>query len=125
MKAIKSNGLIPVKLTRSALPYRKGDVHGFNPVLVGRMLSADPPECELVDIPDGIETIDVEVNVTVKNDIAEPTPEAAVVLVAIPDEWESLHHLKRVKLAQNFDPSVTTAEDANKIIAAEIARRAA
>lgn len=123
IKTIKATGLIPVRLLRASLPYREGQVVGFLPKLVARLLSADPPDAELVEIPATFDTEEIEVILDNEIPPATPAVPAAPAVIEIPEKWDKGPDFKRIALAQNFDPTVQTDDDAKKVIAAELARR--
>lgn len=123
MKVIKATGLTPVTMLKASLPYRKGAIHGFYPAQVAKMLAAG--DCELVDIPEGMETEEVVVHIPDNNPPAAPAAADPRDALVVPDDWETMHVLKRSKLAKKLDSSVTTDEEAKAAIAAELERRAA
>jgi hypothetical protein len=125
VKAVKLTGLIPVKLTRDSLPYKGGDIHGFFPAVVEKLLAADPPDAELVDIPDDVETVNIVISLP-SEAVAETVEELEpVVDVAIPDNWETMNVLKLIKLAKKLDASIDTEIAARAAISAELDRRTA
>ncbi|TIX28918.1 hypothetical protein [Mesorhizobium sp.] len=115
MKVVKKTGLVPVYSLQT------GTIFGVVPDAARKMLTEKT--AELVDAPEGIETFEVA-------DSIEPKKPAAIKEVPamdIPDNWESMHHLQKIKLAKTLtgDDSVKTLAAAVEVIGAEIQRRAA
>lgn len=116
MKVVKSTGLVPVYTAA----YAKR-IFGVTPAVARDLLSKG--EIFLADIPDTIETVD----------IAEPAPkepEKVILpdLIDIPEDWESLHHLKKIKLAKDLVPEADvkwTVDLAEAEIKRELERRSA
>lgn len=129
MKVVKKTGLVPVKLFTPFSTGFPGDIVGVSPAKAREMVKKK--EAILVDIPEHIETIDE----------AGPTPDAVSVpveedtshldKVVIPDNWETIHHLKRIVIAKSLsDPleirdGEKPLEAADRMIRQEIERRQA
>ncbi|CDX26677.1 hypothetical protein MPL3356_60493 [Mesorhizobium plurifarium] len=129
MKVIKLTGLVPVKALVRHKNIPSGKVFGITPELARKGLAAK--EIELYPVPDGIETYDVAdftpAAAPVEEAVVEPAGD-----VVIPDDWETMQWLKRVKLAQQIVGGELTllAEEkpldaAMRVISAEVQRRAA
>lgn len=119
MKMVKKTGLVPVKDAGT------GSVYGVKPAKAREMIAAK--SATLVDIPEGIETVDL-------GDVSEPKSAdkpAEVSGPEIPEDWESMHHLQRVKLALAIHGDFTVhdgekkSDAADRIIREEVQRRAA
>lgn len=127
MKVIKSTGLVPVKALMRFKNHRSGSVFGIEPKLVGAAIKAG--EVELVDVPDGIETIELPDPMPAPKK-SEPRSEDPI---EIPDGWEDQHYAKNVLLAKRIlgveelskIEGKNSSDIANEIIEAEVARRAA
>ncbi|TJW14452.1 MAG: hypothetical protein E5W82_10780 [Mesorhizobium sp.] len=115
MKVVKKTGLVPVH------SFKSGTIFGVVPDTARKMLREKV--AELVDVPEGIETFEVADSVEPK----QPAEIKDVPAVAIPEDWETMHHLQKIKLAKMLtgDDSVKTLEAAKEVIGAEIQRRAA
>ncbi|AZO29419.1 hypothetical protein [Mesorhizobium sp. M1B.F.Ca.ET.045.04.1.1] len=115
MKVVKKTGLVPVH------SFKTGTIFGVVPDVARKMLAEKA--AELVEVPEGIETYEVADSVEPKK-LAEAKEVHAI---DIPDNWEEMHHLQKIKLAKTItgDDSVKTLDAAKEIIGAEIQRRAA
>src|SRR5262245_33840490 len=125
MKVIKSTGLVPVKALVRFERHRSGSVFGMTVEQVRKALPAG--EVELHPISEDVETFDVpDVSIPSKK---APVDESSETVVEIPDDWEGLQWLQRVKLAKAIGGEVTPVGDetgadaANRIIREEIQRR--
>lgn len=118
MKVVKKTGLVPVRSNET------GDIFGVTPARARELLAEK--KVVLFEIPKEVEVIEAD----------DPAPEKVEVMSAghdieIPDDWESLHYLSKIKLAKELvggelavkdgQKTVDAAEDA---IAAEVERRA-
>lgn len=120
MKVVKKTGLVPVCSNAN------GSVFGVDPKTAAEWVKTG--QATLADIPEGIETIEVNIEV-----LPAPTVEEPPVAVDIPDDWESLHHLQRVKLAKQLLGVETLtlmgeekpSDHADRVIREELQRRAA
>lgn len=81
-----------------------------------------------------VDLSDDQANRWLRRGVAVVMPDAPVVVapvvddepeqVAIPDDWEDLHHMSRISLARRLtDGVVETASEADAVITAEIDRR--
>ncbi|AMX93630.1 MULTISPECIES: hypothetical protein [Mesorhizobium] len=115
MKVVKKTGLVPVHSTKT------GRIFGVTPDTARKMLREKA--AELVNVPEGIETFEVADSVEPK----QPAEIKEVTAAPIPDDWESMHHLQKVKLAKTLPggEDVKTLAAAVEVIGAEIQRRAA
>lgn len=115
MKIVKSTGLAVVKVLDASvfLTKSEGDVFGMPPEKAKELAAAGA--VEILDPP-------------VDDSDAGPEAEAAAGAVEIPADWASAHHKTRVALANKLlggADKVDTAEEADVVIAAEVAKRAA
>lgn len=118
------NGTVAVKFLKSNGPFMPGDVAGFEPaiakVLIAKKIAVDP----------NATTAEASTETSAPADTGKPTgstPSANPDDVAIPDNWESEHHLQLIALAKKIKPDE---KDVNKaraieIITTEIERRKA
>ncbi len=122
MKVVAKTGLVPVHTNNDKT------IFGLPPVDVRKGLADG--SLFLVDIPDDIETIEVDDGVTalpVAVDDHEPDG-----LVEIPENWETLHYTKIVVIAKKIlgvedlpeDGDKSIAVIAKEIVMAELAKRA-
>ena len=106
-------GLVRMEIKTGFAPYSLGDIAGFPPDEALRLFkkgAAAPLDAD----PDARPAGDGE------------NPDAAADGPVIPDDWEGMHHLTRVKLAKEISGGeVANKEEADEIIRAEITRRAA
>lgn len=131
------NGLVPVRFVKSWQAYYTHDVAGFTAEQAAAIVRAGVAEyVDDADIPaepageepipahDGDGDHDAAAAAgAAEGDAGEPDSDQPV---EIPDGWEELHHTKRKNLAAKIaDRAVTSADEANEIISAEIQRRAA
>lgn len=118
MKMVKKTGLVPV------LSRKTGTVFGVKPAIARAMLAAK--ECELVEIPEGIETV-----VLSAPPVAKQTEAPAADLVPIPEDWATMHRLKQIALAKALKADYAVPEGrkpleyALEVIGEEVQRRAA
>lgn len=115
MKVVKKTGLVPVYSLQT------GGIFGVSPDKAREMVAAKL--ATFADIPEGIETYEVA-------DAKKPAEKAetkAEPAVEIPENWETMHHLQKIKLAKTLtgDDSVKTLKEALEVIASEVQRRAA
>lgn len=82
----------------------------FAKVFDGRSLPAKP-EAEIIAAAQEAEQLAV----------APPSPDR----VEIPADWQAMHHMRLIALAQRIEPAVKTKADAFAAIEAELARQAA
>lgn len=125
MKAVASTGLVPVQVGER--------VFGVPPAIAAKGI--DSGEFVLVEIPDGIETIDVA-GVKPPEKQVEPVEVSLDGLVAIPENWRSVHGGKRAMIAKailGLEPKeslptpegVEISQFAIEVIEREVARREA
>lgn len=118
MQVVKKTGLVPVRSNET------GDIFGVTPVRARELLAEK--KVTLFEIPSEVEVIATD----------EPEPEkvdatSADFDIDIPDDWEGLHYLSKIKLAKEIvggDLAVKegqkTVDAAEEVIAAEYERRA-
>ncbi|MBC7168319.1 hypothetical protein [Phenylobacterium sp.] len=110
-------GLVRMEIKTGFAPYSEGDIAGFPPDEAVRLFkkgAATPLDADPSDARRAAAAGDGE-----GAGSADDVP-------AIPDDWEGMHHLTRVKLAKEISGGdVANKEEADEIIRAEIARRAA
>lgn len=110
-------GLVRMRVIDPYAPYLEGAVAGFAPEEAAKLygLKAAVP-CDENGSPIPFETGEIENGVEIID---------APFTVEIPDNWESLHALQRVRLAREIKPSEGSmkAAEADEIIRAEIERR--
>lgn len=135
MKVIKATGLVPVRVLTLYGPHRAGAIFGLTPEQTSKALETE--SVELYPIAEGIETVDVAVRIPAppRTDPKAVTTTAVPFVegpapIEIPADWAQKHYLQRIKLAKDIAgetwavPDGTSAKDhADKIIAAELARR--
>lgn len=110
--ALNLHGLVAMEVVSPFAPYSAGDIAGF------------PPE-QALDLYVAGEATPLEVLEADDDDTDDTDETQAVADVEIPAEWQGLHHLKRVKLAGEIaGRKVGNKEEADEVIAAEVARRA-
>ncbi len=116
--ANKEYELVLMRVAQAFTPWNVGDLAGF------------PPDAALDAFNKGF-AVPCDQD---GNEIKFKAPKPAAVepkspdgtIVAIPDAWEKLHHLQRVKLAKELGGvDITTKEQADVFIQAEVERRAA
>ncbi|WP_192246079.1 hypothetical protein [Mesorhizobium silamurunense] len=129
MKVIKLTGLVPVKALVRHKNMRSGQVFGVTPEQARTGLAAK--EVELYPVPADVETFDVADFIPAAP-VEQPAAAEPAGDVEIPDDWETMQWLKRVKLAQKIVGGELTLEGdekpldaAMRIIGAEVQRRAA
>lgn len=129
MKVIKLTGLVPVKALVRHKNIPSGKVFGVKPELARAGIAAG--EIELYPVPDGVETYNVADLIPAAPVEAPKTAESSGA-VDIPEDWETMQWLKRVKLAQQIVGGELTLEAdekpldaAMRVISAEVQRRAA
>lgn len=118
-EALANNiGLIPMRFLKATITEFKGDIRGAEPTTALRWYNEG-----LAEPVKGIEPA-----ASPSGGKAAPTDEETRLSgIAIGDNWAADHHLKRISLARQIDPKADqslTAEAADKIIQAELARRA-
>src|SRR3546814_13260450 len=91
MKVVKKTGLVPVHTENS------NDVFGLPPAEALRGLAAG--KLFLVEIPEGIETYEIDDKPAAVKQEEKPAEDEDVV---IPGNWESLHYTKIVVLAKQI-----------------------
>lgn len=125
MKAVKKTGLVPVLIGRRVVGVPPADA--VKGVAAGTMV--------LVDIPEGVETIDVAGHKPPEK-VVEPVAKSDDGLIDIPDNWREVHGTKRAMLAKailGLEPKaplpapegVEVGDFAIQVIEEELARRAA
>lgn len=119
--ANKEHGLVPMRVTEGFAPYAKDSIAGFFP---GDALKHFTGGHAVPVGPDGKDLVATKTASAQPVTPAAPTPGS---VVPIPEGWEKEHHLKRVKLAKEIsgNDSISKADEADPIIAAEVERRAA
>ncbi len=133
MKVVAHTGLVPVSATRRFKTKPAGSIFGIPPEMV--MEAVKSGDVELVDIPEGIETIEVEGFQFTAPPPAEVDPDDED-LVEIPDDWKTAHGSKRAMIAKailGLEPKAKlpvpdgqdVAQFAYTVIEEELARRAA
>jgi hypothetical protein len=127
MKVVKKTGLVPVKLHIAYSTGFPGNIIGVSPTKAKDMVRKK--EAELVAIPEGIDTVDaLDPNPIAEDTTAEPDDRDKV---EIPDEWESMHPLRKIAIAKSLvDPleirdGEKTGEAAERTIREELDRRQA
>ncbi|MGX5777005.1 hypothetical protein [Methylorubrum zatmanii] len=115
----KDTGLVPMSFLVPTITERVGDIRGAEPYTALRWYNdglAEPAKGKVK--PSG------EAQPTSQ---AESDDDKRRSAIAIASDWEGLHHLQRIALARNISGTGTderlTAEDANKVIQAEVERR--
>lgn len=117
MKIVKSTGLAVVKVLDASvfLTKREGEVFGL------------PPEkARDLEAAGAVEILDPPADDSDGPTEAEIAPGSGA--VEIPANWQGLHHKTRVALANKLlgdQAKVENAEEADAVIAAEVAKRAA
>ena len=119
--ANKEHGLVPMRVTEGFAPYAKNSIAGFFPGDAFKHFTGGHA------VPVGANGKDL---IAIKTGPTQPDTPVATSLgkvVPIPESWEKEHHLKRVKLAKEIsgNDSISKADEADPIIAAEVERRAA
>lgn len=117
---VKATGLVPVVLLRASLPYRSGAIAGFYPAAAVQMVKDG--DARFAEIPEGVETEELTFGDPAHEPAAPVTDLGEV--APIPDDWATMHHMTRLKLARTFNPDAKTDAEAIAAIEAEIARRA-
>lgn len=117
MKAVKKTGLVPVQEGRR--------IFGVLPAVARELLAKN--KVALAEIPDGIETIVVDAPPA-----KHTSKDVESTVIQIPDDWENLQWLRRVKLAKEIAGGDVkpvgdekAADAADRVIREEIQRRAA
>jgi hypothetical protein len=114
VKVVKKTGLVPVVSSKG------GPIFGVAPDKAREMVKAGLATFAV--IPDHIETFEVADG---KKAAAAPTAKEEYAVV-IQEDWETLHHLQKVKLAKTLGfETVKTVKEAVEVISQEIQRRAA
>jgi hypothetical protein len=118
---IAANKKYIIRFVRSNPPYRPGDVAGFEKQRAEDFVAAKIATWDL----DG--ALPQEVEVPVEPMKVEPrAAEPSDVIVDIPEDWESMHHLKLITLAKEISGgAVLSKAEAKEIIQEEVERRAA
>ena len=112
---VNPKGLVVMRVTDSFAPYFEGDLAGFPPEEAARLFklkAAEPVDekGQVIDLSGDV----IEVR-------REPARSSAV---AIPENWESLHHLQRLRIAKELTgQQPATVEEADSVIRAELQRR--
>lgn len=133
MKVITSTGLVPVKALKRFKHHPAGRVFGVEPHLVPAAVKSG--DIELHPVPDGVETHDYDVHLESPKGAPEAPAggpaESAGSDVEIPEDWNDLHWMKKVKLAKDIAPDFEPGDAkwnekiAHEVIEAELQRRAA
>lgn len=114
--ALPSTGLVPMEITRSFTPYAKGDTAGFHPAVA---MSHHQDGFAVPLKPDGSPA---KIKQAAQAKQAEQKAES---LVEIPENWQELHHLPLIAIAEKITgQKVAKKDDAIAVIEAELARRA-
>jgi hypothetical protein len=122
--ANRGTGLVAMTMVRSFAPWRVGQTAGFPPETaldhyvngVAKLYGDDSPGEKMAPAPKPQEARDVS---------------AAAAGPEIPEDFESLHHLQRIKLAKLISPGfvapegVAPTDAADEVIRQEVARRKA
>jgi hypothetical protein len=109
-------GLVLFKFTDGPAPYKEGDIAGLEPEQAARMFRFK------MGFPCKMDGQPIEFSGIPKS---EQAPAASSNAVHIPDDWQGMHHLQRIRLAKEIvgkDDPVTVPE-AEEIIRAELQRR--
>jgi hypothetical protein len=114
-KLANKQGLVPMLITQPFAPYGVDAIAGFPPEVAARLFGRKAA------IPVGADGQPIYIAA----DTPEEEPAPASPVVAIPDDWESLHHLQRIRLAKELTgiEQPFTAAAADEVIRAEIQRR--
>lgn len=122
-------GLVPMRIKNGFTPHAEGEIAGFPPAtaealyLAGDAVVVDKNGDE-IEVKASASPAQVMAGVSAKD---FPTPPGGVTPAEIPEGWEDLHHLQRVKLAKAISgrDDISKKEDADAVIRAEVERRAA
>ena len=108
-------GLVRVVFVRPEAPYMPGDVAGIPPEMALKLLAYQ------VAAPCDENGQAISVKATKRKSEAATASYA----VEVPDNWQELHHLQRIRIARELKGSDAklTAEEADEVIAAEYQRR--
>lgn len=118
MKVIESTGLVPVEAIRRLSTKSAGEIFGLTPeAAIAAVTNGD---VKLHPVPDGVETFDYPA--FFDDIVPEEVPGASgdVTTVDIPDDWETIHHLKLILLAEKITGEKLEATEGKKVT--EIAR---
>ncbi|MCR5875163.1 hypothetical protein LRS10_13780 [Phenylobacterium sp. J426] len=116
LAAASATGLVAMRVAEAFTPYSEGDVAGFQPDEAHKLFKA-----KVLTLPDGVREPSVE-----DDEDDNGADDAEATAVVIPEEWEGLHHLTRVKLAKEITGGeIANKEAADEAIRAELARREA
>lgn len=111
------SGLVRMRFVADRTPYYEGSMAGFPPDVAANLMSdGDAFPCDDAGRP-----IQVAVDAPSAPQLIETRT-----IVAIPPDWESSHHLARIRLAKAIrggDQPVVTAQEADDIIRTEVQRR--
>jgi hypothetical protein len=98
---------------------------GFYPPYPENSFAGFPPDRAATLYADGDAVpVDTEGNlITVVLNEGGPPAADPVPMVRIPHDWETIHHLQRIRLAKTLGGNPATAEEADEFIRAELLRR--
>lgn len=114
-------GLVPMRIVHGFTPHAAGEIAGFPPATAAGLYQAG----DAVVVDENGEEVEIAVSKPASSPAGKT--DESVSGIDIPDAWEGLHHLQRVKLAKAISgrTDVAKTEEADAIIRAEVARRAA
>jgi hypothetical protein len=108
-----ARGLVAMTVIEGFAPFSVGDVAGFTPDEALRLFNR------------GAVAVPGEAKTARRAAPVQPKTEGEA-QIEIPEDWATMHHLKRVSLAGKLaERKVETKEEADAIIGAEVERRAA
>lgn len=114
---VNESGLVRMRFVTDSTPYYEGSMAGFPPdVAASYMADGQAFPCDEAGRP-----IQVAIDAPAAPQLIETRT-----IVAIPPDWESAHHLARIRLAKAIrggDQPVVTAQEADDIIRTEVQRR--
>lgn len=123
---VNKNNTVPVKFTKFYAGYGVGEIAAFPEDFAKGIVKSKSavfvgPDGKVID--QNAAADDATDQVEADAITADPTKGSEI---PIPDNWHDLHHLQRLALAAKIKgEAVATADEADAVIAAEVARRAA
>lgn len=118
LAAASATGLVAMRVAEAFTPYSEGDIAGFQPDEAHKLFKA-----KLLTLPDGVNEPTVDSD---NDEDGKGADDGGATAVEIPEDWEGLHHLTRVKLAKDITGGdIANKEAADEAIRAELARREA
>jgi hypothetical protein len=115
MKATKFDGLVRCTVKKSFKAYREGDTVRLSPREAQMYVAGG--YVEEAKLPKGIAAEEV------KSPEPKPVPILPNPAPAVPEDWQELHELQRVKLAQQIAKREVSRGEVDGIIKAELERR--